>query len=352
MNIFRCACGNTVYFENDRCLRCGERLGFLPDRLIQATLTSRDDGTWQAATPEGEVGVYRRCRNNEEHNVCNWMVPAKSKDVFCTACRLNRIIPNLDKPGNREKWLNVEREKRRLIYELLRLGLPFEAKRDNPKEGLAFAFMEDAVQTGEFVNRNLPGGRVFTGHAGGLITINIIEADDAAREAMRQQLNEASRTLLGHFRHEIGHYYWDRLIRDDGRLESFRAAFGDERQDYQASLKRHYAEGPPSDWQNCFISGYATAHAWEDWAECWGHYLQILDALETAQALDMGVKRPRDFDELIETWTRVSISVNLMNRSMGMRDAYPFVLNDPVTEKIRYIHELIGTVADPATVPA
>lgn len=347
MNIFRCVCGNTVYFENDRCLRCGERLGFLPDRLEQAAITPLDDKHWQATTATGEAGTYRRCRNYAEQNVCNWMVPADNGDTYCTACRLNRIIPNLDKPGNREKWLNVEREKRRLIYELLRLGLPFEAKRDNPKEGLAFAFMEDAVHTGEFVNRNTPGGRVFTGHAGGLITINIIEADDAAREAMRQQMNEASRTLLGHFRHEIGHYYWDRLIRDEGRLDSFRAAFGDERQDYQASLKRHYADGPPADWRSRFISGYATAHPWEDWAECWGHYLQITDALETARALDMGVDPPRDFDELIRTWTRVSISVNLMNRSMGLRDAYPFVLNDPVTEKIRYIHELIETVAEP-----
>lgn len=341
MNIFRCACGNTVYFENDVCLACDRKLGFLPDRLEHAALEPIEGERWRALTPDGEAGVYRRCRNYAEQSVCNWMVPDESRDTYCTACRLNRIIPNLDRPGNREKWLNVEREKRRLIYELLRLGLPFEAKRDNPREGLAFAFMEDAVSNGEFVDRNWQGGRVFTGHAGGLITINIIEADDAAREAMRQQMNEASRTLLGHFRHEIGHYYWDRLIRDDDRLDSFRALFGDERVDYQAALKRHYRDGPPGDWQQRFISGYATAHPWEDWAECWGHYLQITDALETAHALDMGVARPRDFDELIRTWTRVSISVNLMNRSMGLRDAYPFVLNDPVIEKLRYIHELI-----------
>ncbi len=343
MNIYRCACGNPVYFENDQCLACGRRLGFLPERLTQAAIEPLPGGNdlWRAHTPEGEMGEYHRCRNYSEQNVCNWMVVSDNGERYCVACRMNRIIPNLDRPGNRDKWLNVEREKRRVIYDLLRLGLPFLAKRDDPHTGLAFAFMEDQQPTQEFVDSSWSGGKVFTGHAKGLITINIIEADDAAREALRQQLNEASRTLLGHFRHEIGHYFWDRLILEGGRLAGFREVFGDERQDYQSSLRRHYQQGPPANWQQHYISAYAAAHPWEDWAECWGHYLQITDALETAHALDMGVSLPRDFDELIRVWSRVSININLMNRSMGMRDAYPYVLNDSVVAKLRYIHEVV-----------
>jgi len=344
MNTFHCACGNRVYFENDHCLACQRRLGFLPDHLCQTALEGPGPA-YQAHGPEGALGHYRKCRNYSQHQVCNWMVPADSDDGFCMACRLNRIIPNLDKPGNREKWLNVEREKRRLIYDLLRLELPFTAKRDDPRTGLAFAFMEDQEPSQEFVDQNWSGGKVFTGHANGLITINILEADDAAREAMRQRMNEASRTLLGHFRHEIGHYYWDRLIRDSDWLQPCRAVFGDDRQNYAEALKRHYRQGPPTDWQKAYISAYAASHPWEDWAECWGHYLQITDALETAHALDMGIPQPRDFDHLIETWTRLSITLNLMNRSMGLRDAYPFVLTNPVIDKLRFIHQIIRDAA-------
>jgi len=345
MNLFRCACDNRIYFENDHCLRCDRKLGFVPEALTMAALEGQGD-VREAVGPEGSLGKYKLCRNYAGHQVCNWLLPADSGEQFCMACRLNRIIPNLAKPGNREKWLNVEREKRRLIYDLLRLGLPFNAKRDNPGTGLAFAFMEDqSPAKGEFVDTAWAGGKVFTGHANGLITINIMEADDAAREAMRQRMNEASRTLLGHFRHEIGHYYWDRLIQDSDWLPGYRALFGDERENYSSALKRHYKKGPPVDWQQHYISAYATAHPWEDWAECWGHYLQITDALETAHGLDMGVRRPVDFDELVETWIQLSICLNLMNRSMGLRDAYPFVLSNPVIEKLAFIHRVIQASA-------
>lgn len=346
MNIFHCACGNPVYFENTRCLACTRELGFLPDHQEQAALEAVSGREYRARTGGGDAGLYRKCANYAEEDVCNWMVPADSEERFCEACRLNRVIPNLARPGNREKWLNVEREKRRLIYELKHLGLPFHSKRDDADSGLAFAFMEDQNTETEFADSAGDSGKVFTGHANGLITINILEADDAAREAMRQRMNEASRTLLGHFRHEIGHYYWDRLIREGRRLEGFRQRFGDERQDYSRSLRDYYRQGPPPDWRQRYVSAYASAHPWEDWAECWGHYLQIRDALETALALEIVDAPPADFDHLIRLWTRLSTAINLMNRSMGMRDAYPFVLTDPVIEKIRYIHELIQEVGD------
>ena len=91
-------------------------------------------------------------------------------------------------------------------------------------------------------------------------------------------MGEPYRTLLGHFRHEVGHYYWDLLVRDGGRLEACRAVFGDDREDYGEALKRHYAEGAPADWQANFVSAYATTHAWEDFAETWAHYLHMVDS--------------------------------------------------------------------------
>ena len=65
-----------------------------------------------------------------------------------------------------------------------------------------------------------------TRHLEGVITINLFEADDAEREKQRGAMDEPYRTLLGHFRHEIAHYYWDRLVRDQGSITEFRKIFG------------------------------------------------------------------------------------------------------------------------------
>jgi hypothetical protein len=197
-----------------------------------------------------------------------------------------------------------------------------------------------------------------TGHDEGVITLNIVEADDAERESRRVMMGETYRTLVGHFRHEIGHYYWDRLVRDGDQLEAFRAVFGDERQDYAQALQRHHSVGPSDDWQNAYISRYATSHPWEDFAETWAHYIHIVDALETAQAYGINVnanflsakqKTDRGFDpyraqsaeQLIRAWVPLTIAINGLNRSMGQPDLYPFVLSPPVMAKLQYVHELI-----------
>ena len=167
--------------------------------------------------------------------------------------------------------------------------------------------------------------------------------------------------MLGHFRHEVGHYYWDRLIRDDqSRLEVFRSAFGDERADYAEALKRHYDAGPPADWQSQFISAYATTHAWEDWAETWAHYLHMIDTLETAAACGVRLRPPRkgepalrqvpdpvgddpeSFDELMQSWLPLTYMLNNLNRGLGQADAYPFVISDPVVEKLRFVHDTVA----------
>jgi hypothetical protein len=202
-----------------------------------------------------------------------------------------------------------------------------------------------------------------TGHTDGVITINLAEADDLECERRRHQMGEPHRTLLGHFRHEIGHYYWDRLIVGSAHLEGFRRLFGDERRDYDKSLKDYYAYGSPADWSEHFISAYASAHPWEDFAETWAHYCHMTDTLETAYVSGLAVNpklpqspgavfdfHPRDTDmkQLVAAWLALTFAVNSINRSVGPHDLYPFVLGPLAVAKLDFIQQLIRSVSSSA----
>jgi len=352
MKIFHCDhCQHLIFFENFRCLNCDRLLAYLPDTQDVASLEPVDDTLWK--TREGKH--YRLCPNYINENVCNWAIAEDDEHLHCFSCRLTQVIPDLDKPGNRESWFKLEAGKRRLVNSLLRLGVPVLNRIDDPKQGLAFEFRGDPDPI------NKEAKPVLTGHADGIITINLAEADDAERERRRVSLSEPYRTVLGHFRHEVGHYYWDRLIKNTDRLERCRELFGDESVSYADSLKTYYANGAPADWQQSFISAYATMHPWEDWAETWTHYMHINEALETAAVtgLSMTPKRtnqptlkaiplssidnPYTFDRMIKAWYPLTFLLNNLNRDMGLPDGYPFVLSDPVVEKLRFIHDTIVT---------
>jgi hypothetical protein len=352
MKLFTCqSCGQLLYFENTACVSCGHRLGYLPARTQISTLEPEEGDSWRALADSGRH--YRLCANAATES-CNWMIAADSPDTLCLACRHNRTIPDLSDPANLLRWRKLELAKHALFYALLRFGLPVEDRRQNPEMGLTFDFLADQPDHAGQVQR------VMTGHDRGVITINIVEADDAERERIRGAMGEPYRTLLGHVRHEVGHYYWSRLVDDAGRHEEFRALFGDERQDYGAALQAHYANGAPAGWEANFVSAYAAAHPWEDFAETWAHYLHIVDTLETARAFGMKV-RPRvrtdvnlsaevDFDpyrasgieELMEAWLPVTLAVNCLNRSMGQPDLYPFVLSPTAIGKLGLVHGLIS----------
>lgn len=358
MKLFECQhCGQPLYFESARCDNCGHCLGYLPDVEAMTALepigeAEGGDGTlWRAlAAP---MGRYRYCAN-ARHEVCNWLVDADGAEPFCAACRHNRTIPDLSWPRNLANWRKIEVAKHRLFYSLLRLRLPHMTKQEDP-DGLAFDFI--AAES---------GGPLMTGHAGGLITINLAEADDAERERQRNYLAEPYRTLLGHFRHEIAHYYWDMLIKDAPPLDEFRKLFGDERQDYNAALQRYYANGPAPDWQERYVSAYASSHPWEDFAETWAHYFHMVDALETTNAFGVRL-HPRltradlatavDFDpyaasmdRIIDAWLPLTFAFNSINRSMGLGDFYPFVPAPAVVVKLSVIHDRIRAASGRHTV--
>jgi hypothetical protein len=349
MQLFECQnCGQTLYFENRTCERCGHRLGYIAARQSLDAL-SPDGGVWRLVREP--AARFRFCRN-AEFDVCNWLVPEDSQGDFCEACRHNRTIPDLSVPENLIRWRRLEDAKHRLFYSLLQFRLPLASRAEDP-EGLAFDMLADPVDP------NAP--KVLTGHDAGLITLNIAEADDAERESRRQGMHEVYRTLLGHFRHEVGHYYWDRLVRDGGPgvLDRYRAIFGDERENYAKALQRHYDEGPPADWREHHISAYASTHPWEDFAETWAHYLHIVDTLGTANVYGLAVHpnvaqtpdlalgagfdsyQAEDVETLISAWTPLTLAINSLNRSMGLPDLYPFVLAPAVVAKLGFVHSLV-----------
>jgi hypothetical protein len=352
MKTFHCThCQNLVFFENVRCLNCGHSLAFLSDLGFMGALSERSDGLWRAEPEAPNSRGYRLCANYNQVSVCNWAVPVDESSDYCRSCRLNRIIPELSSERNRVAWFRLEVAKRRMLYTLLGLGLPVMPKDGDSRFGLAFEFLEDSSDGDQ--------KRVLTGHDNGLITINIAEADDVHREKERALQKEPYRTLLGHFRHEIGHFFWDMLISDSARLSACRELFGDERADYQKALDRHYSEGPPAGWELNFISAYATMHPWEDWAESWAHYLHMVDALETAGAAGLGLRpkrsdeprmqppsdplnpHHRDFEAMIDSWLSLTYVLNNLNRGLGLPDSYPFVLSARAIDKLHFIHTAI-----------
>lgn len=351
MKTFHCtACQALVFFENSQCLTCGRVLAFSPVRMAMVTLNHETDGSWRPVGDGARADeVYRLCANYVDHAACNWVVVHDDPAPLCQSCGLTHTIPNQSVPGSQEAWIRLETAKRRLVYALMSLKLPLMGKLQDPERGLEFQFLSDSVTV------NGDQSRVLTGHDNGVITINVAEADDVYREAQRLRQHEPYRTLLGHFRHEIGHYYWDRLIGNGDRLEEFRRLFGDERSDYQLALKQHYEQGAPANWAERFISAYATTHPWEDWAESWAHMMHMIDAIETAHAVGLSVNptrrdepalslparpsptRVEDFDSLVADWSALTYVLNNLTRGLGLADAYPFVLSNPVIDKLRFV---------------
>lgn len=347
MKLFQCPqCQYRLYFENARCLNCSSIVTYDPEH--------------SAFVRADTAGVFQ-CANSNQCG-CNWRTG--SSNGFCQACALTKVIPDLSIEGNRERWMRVEAAKKRAVYSLIFFGLPFPPKTAiNGDVGLAFDFLGDPADNGP------SGEKILTGHDNGLITLNVAEADSAEREKRRIELGESYRTLLGHFRHELGHYYWNRLVRDDPpRHAAFQAIFGDESTNYERALQVYYAEGAPANWQQRYISAYSASHPWEDWAETWAHYMHITDTLEMVDALQLAMLEtddqpgmapinghgaplttlgrrvsPNGFDAVLKRWMVLCEASNSINRCMGLPDLYPFVISEFAAEKLAFIHDLLAS---------
>lgn len=329
MKSFQCICGNALFFESSRCLACGLDVGY------DATL-----GVIRRIDKN-----YRLCGNGQRYAACNWLVPATAGEGFCGSCRLNRTIPDLSSERNRQHWRLMETAKRRLLHTLLEFGIPLPTLADDPDNGLAFDIVSTSLDPA-----------ATTGHLSGVITVSLEEADDTWRQINRQQLGEASRTLLGHFRHESGHYLWyrylSRLDWDHPSRTAFRTLFGNDSFDYSSALARYYQQGPPANWQQHYISAYAASHPWEDWAETWAHYLQMVDGIETCEELviqaalaplpaglePLSNAEDASFRALLQRWISLATMLNEISRSFGAPFLYPYVISPAVADKLRLAH--------------
>ncbi|MFT4821294.1 MAG: hypothetical protein ACI8PP_003156 [Candidatus Pseudothioglobus sp.] len=355
MRSFLCQCSNTIFFENNQCTACLSSLGWCPGCQTLTALVPVNDDQYRC----GNIAcgtLLKKCINYSDHNVCNRCVQVSNTveptTGFCDYCRYNDTIPDLTISDNWQKWLRLEVAKRRLMYTLDRLRLPYGNTKDGISPPLSFDFKGDVIEKSLWWWRTMgKEERVFTGHAGGKITINIREADHVEREKARVSFDEAHRTIIGHFRHEIGHYYWEMLVM--GRCETaFIATFGDHNLSYTDAMQKHYENGAKDNWQINYISAYATMHPWEDFAETFATYLDIVSVLDTA--MNMGLGDGLDpctapIEQMIKRYCRLGVILNEMNRSMGLIDLAPDILAGPIEYKLAFIHHLLRNNAKPVS---
>lgn len=328
MKAFRCrVCDNALHFENSLCVACKSPLGY--SRGERAIVPVDSTGRYVDAT-----GLIWHVCTNLNLSGCTWMSPIEGGECF--SCSLTRTRPHDADADGLKNYLDAERAKRHLVFELDTLGFALQGRDTDPVQGLCFDLLSTSAQSA--------GEKVLIGHDDGVITIDLAESDAAYREKVRSRLGEPYRTMLGHLRHEIGHYMEWQLVRGD-RIAGCAELFGDESASYQDALDRHYSEGPPEGWQRSYISTYATMHPFEDFAETWAHYLHICDTIETASEYGLTAVGPihsfRHFRDVVTgVWSPLTVALNLINRSMGKDDLYPFVIPAPVLDKLDFVASL------------
>lgn len=327
MQSFACrVCGQTLHFENSLCVSCGSALGFSRGERTIVPLDAK------GRYVDREEREWFRCRNLGLAG-CTWLCSVDGGQCF--ACDLTRTRPNDTDAVGLAQFFDAERAKRHLVHELDTLGFPIVSRQQDAENGLCFDLLSSVA------------ANVTIGHANGVITIDLAESQGSHRERLREQLDEPYRTMLGHFRHESGHYFEWQLVRGEQLLTRSRELFGDERESYADALERHYQQGAPEGWEDSFISQYATMHPFEDFAETWAHYLHIYDTVETAAAYGLTAvdpaTHPGAFSDLVgEVWVPLSVALNMINRSMGHDDLYPFVIPAPVRDKLDFVASLAG----------
>ena len=374
MKTFKCDCQNhqILFFESKFCISCNQVVG-IDDDFNKVEPYSFDTNNGYYFKADKPTIYYKKCDNNTNYEICNGMVKvdinnsnsSDNNETLCFACRFNKTVPNLSIDEHIPLWKKMEEAKRRAIFTLKALALPLDNFNQNEQSGLSFDFVTDKNVKDHFLSKLDSKEAVFTGHDSGHITINLAEADEVARSHAKLTMGENYRTLLGHFRHELGYYYFEKLIlNSQENHELCKNYFGDDDLDYQEAMSKYYQQGVPQNWSENFISEYATMHPYEDWAETWAHYMHIIDTLETAknfnitgslatQEADIGMQRIQNLfsfetpiNNILDKWMNFSIILNSLNRSMGMNDAYPFVLTQSVRTKLSFVHHAIHNKLD------
>ncbi|HEX8911914.1 MAG TPA: putative zinc-binding metallopeptidase [Humisphaera sp.] len=341
MKRFACVCGNSLFFENTTCVNCKRAVGWCAGCRKISSFDPHPQNGFVCADPKCRAHVLK-CDNYFTHNVCNRTVPVGTagNPAYCDYCRFNHTIPDLSVAGNQAKWARLEAAKRRTLYDFDDLAIPYGTADDGVDPPLQFDFKADTIKADSKYRDIGEGEQVFTGHDNGLITINVREADPVAREKARVEFKEAHRTLIGHFRHELGHYVWDVAIKGK-REDECKALFGDHTADYGEAMKAYYANGPKPGWQSQYVSGYATMHPWEDWAETFANYLDMMATLDSAEAgRAMQPLDKRKFDDLASTYVRLGLTLNELTRGIGLVDFLPEVIAEPVRKKMAFVHGL------------
>lgn len=329
MKTYQCRCGNVLFFDSTHCVTCDCDVRMCPACRSVSPIDTGNDGIENCGNRQCAAQL-RRCRNDAEHAACNRAIEADDSATHCHYCRFNSVVPDLSVPENLANWRKLEAAKRRVLTVIESLGFPVDSGPD-VSPALRFEFKSDAVEP------------VSTGHADGCISVNLREADSVEREKARLEFREPQRTLVGHFRHELGHYYWDMLVKTD-RLEKFREMFGDERNPvYESAKQSYYETGPKNGWHEQFVSGYASMHPWEDFAETFGAYIDMVTVLRTARhfkILNLPNAQDNDLPAMLATYAEVGVAANELNRDMGLIDLVPEVFTPPVAEKLNFIHQL------------
>jgi hypothetical protein len=328
MRSFECrVCGNGLFFENSVCVSCGSDLGY---SRAERAIVPVEDGRYVDA----DGSVWWICCNLNRSG-CTWL--AEIEGGACFSCTLTRTRPNDADIAGFVAFGEAERAKRHVIVELDDLAFPIRSKLEDPENGLAFDLLSSSA------------GDVQMGHDRGVITIDVSESDPALRETVRVMLDEPYRTMLGHFRHEMGHYVEWQHVRGE-LIDQCRNIFGDEQASYADAIARHYAEGAPPGWEIEFISTYATMHPFEDFAETFAHFLHIRDTVDTAARRGLVGAEPQQFDTfsrlVTEVWIPLALALNQINRSMGRDDLYPFVIPPVVLGKLDFVARLVAEAAD------
>ena len=194
-----------------------------------------------------------------------------------------------------------------------------------------------------------------TGHNNGLITLALKEADDAVREQVREAMGEPYRTLLGHFRHESGHYFWDRLVAPDPESldvvsrpvrRRARGLCGGAERALCAKARRPTGRRISSAPMPAPIPGRISPKAGRiictsstRWRRRRAFDLSVVTRRKTTR-INFDPHNAASMQQLIDAWLPITFTVNGLNRSMGQPDLYPFILSPRTIAKLAFVHAL------------